>query len=213
MTEFEKWAIGIAIAGASSTLLAVIVALFGEKIRQLWSSPKLRIKLAEPVLTKTNAGQKGWYYLLQVRNERRSCPAPNVRVLLTKVQKKAPDDSWIDQRFSGPVQVMWRWPNRMPLFLTVGFEVKATFACVHTGQQVVELRMYWYPNNLQPKIMPNDPARYTFKAVSDVAESEEITVEVAWDGTWAEGRAEMAEHLIVKTCGVEGARARPTLDT
>jgi hypothetical protein len=122
---------------------------------------------------------------------------------MTKVYRKGPDDSWIEQRFSGPTQVLWQWPNIMPMFLTLGrSEVNATFAAVLQDTGVIELRMYWYPNNLSKNIEPNDPARLCFKAVSDMVESNEITIEIAWDGQWFEGRAEMAEHLIIRQCSI-----------
>jgi len=54
MTPFEKWSIVVGIASALATFLAVAVALFGEKIRQLWSSPKLQVRLFEPAITPTN---------------------------------------------------------------------------------------------------------------------------------------------------------------
>ncbi len=66
MTPFEKWSIVVGVAGAATTFLAVLVALFGEKIRQLLSAPRLKIELFEPAITTTNNGVKGWYYLLQV---------------------------------------------------------------------------------------------------------------------------------------------------
>lgn len=45
MTTFEKWSLIIGVSSALVTLLAVIVALFGEKLRQIWSAPKLRVAL------------------------------------------------------------------------------------------------------------------------------------------------------------------------
>jgi len=86
--------------------------------------------------------------------------------------------------------------------LTIGPKVNATFLAALQGDGVIVLCMYSYPNNLTPTIMPNDPTRLYFKAVSDIDESNEIIIDIVWDGKWVEGRTEMAEHLIVKQCAV-----------
>jgi hypothetical protein len=186
MTPFEQQSIIVGIAGALATFLAVLVALFGERLRQRWSAPKLRIELFEPAITTTNAGVKGWYYLLRVSNQRRTSPAANVRVLLTKIERKAPDGTWVEEPFSGPVQVTWRWPDLMAPYQTVGPSQIATFACVHQNDQEISLRLYWHPNNMRRGIAPSATVRLSFIAASDVAESAVLPVEVAWDGKWNE---------------------------
>lgn len=199
MTDFEKYSLWISLGGVLATLAAVVVAIWGERIRQYFASPKLTITLEEPSLTTRNDGRNGWYYLLCVRNERQTTPALNVRVLLIRVFKKGPDGSWQEQRFSGPTQVTWRWPDLMPLYATIGLaEERATFGSLLQDSRAFKLRLYSYPNNLQREVPRGEPTRFEFRAVSDTVGSETITVEVAWDGTWAEGLTEMKRHLIVK---------------
>lgn len=198
MTDFEKYSLWIKLGGVLATLAAVVVAIWGERIRQHFASPKLTITLDEPSLTTTNDGRMGWYYLLCVKNERQSAPALNVRVLLMRVFKRGPDDSWQEQRFSGPTQVTWRWPDIMPLYATVGPPERATFGFLLQDSQAFGLQLYFPPNNLRGDVPKGEPTRFEFRAVSDTVRSETITLEVAWDGTWAEGRAEMQRHLVVK---------------
>lgn len=195
MTPFEKWSIVVGIAGALATFLAVVVALFGEKLRQIWSSPKLQVMLFEPAITKTNAGMKGWYYLLRTSNQSRSNPAANVRILLSKIERKAPDGSWVEETFSGPVQVMWRWPQFMAQYQTIGPPQEATFACVHQNEKEISLCLYWFPNNMRQSILPGETVRLSFVAASDVAESDVHSVVISWDGKWNEDRAEMKKNL------------------
>lgn len=111
MTHYEKYTLLIGFFGVLATLSAVTVAIWGESVRQRLSSPKLELALDEPALTRITEGPRGWYYLLRVHNKRQTCPASNVRVVLNRMFKKAPDGSWQEQRFSGPTQVMWRWPS------------------------------------------------------------------------------------------------------
>jgi hypothetical protein len=197
MTEFEKYSLLVRAFGVAATFAAVIVAIWGERIRQIWNKPRLKVSLNEPAFNVTVSGIRGWYYLIRVANSKPSTPAKNVRLLLTNVYKKGPDGSWREQRFSGPTQVTWRWPQWSPLYATIGPEELSTFGSLLENSNF-ELQLYWYPNNLQRAIAPNDPTRFQFKAVSDIAESEPLAVEVAWDGQWAEGSAEIRQHLIVK---------------
>ncbi len=202
MTDFEKYSLIISVVGLATTIIIIIIAIWGEKIRQIWSSPKLYIKLFEPTFNRTVEGIDGWYYLIQVINDRKSAPANNVRLLLNKVYKKAPDDSWQELKFSGPTQVMWQWPNHMPLYATIGPPELSTFGALLSDSDKMELKMYWYPNNLKRSILPNDPTRLEFQAVSDTAISKPIIVEIAWDGNWETGRSEMQNHCIVKEISV-----------
>jgi hypothetical protein len=202
MSTFEAYSLLIKSISAFLTLAVVIVALWGEKIRQLWTKPRLNVNLYEPSLTETTSGIKGWYYIIRVSNDRPSSPAKNVRVLLKKVYKKGPDGSWQEQVFSGPTQVMWSFPQFKPLYATVGPDELSTFGCLLENSNSFELQLYWYPNNLKNKIFPNEPTRLLFKAVSDTAESNSLICEIAWDGIWVEGRAEMKNHLVVSGLNV-----------
>ena len=198
MTPYEKWNLSFQGLAIIVTLILAAIAIWGEKVRQIWIKPKLEINLDIPSLTKTTVGQKGWYYLIKVSNMKVSSPARNVRLLLTDVFKRGPEGSWIEQRFSGPTQVTWRWPDLMPLYATIGPEEHSTFGYILQGSNSFRLQLYWYPNNLNPEIPPNDPTRLKFKAVSDTVQSNVLTVELAWDGQWVEGSAEMQNHLIVR---------------
>jgi len=200
MTDYQKYSLFLQGLTVLAAVAVVIIAIWGEWIRQLWASPKLSLRLHEPSLTSHNTGQMGWYYLLRVSNQRRRSPAKNVRVMLTNVLKKVPDGRWQDVTFSGPVQAFWRWHTQRPQFLTVGPEEDASFGQILEGA-VFKLQLYTRPNNLDHTILADDPRRLVFKAVSDVTESEPITIEVAWDGQWVEGREEMARHLVVKVVG------------
>jgi len=200
MTEFENWTLVINGVGVLATLAVVILAIWGERIRQHWTKPQLNIELMEPSLTTAN-GQKAWYYLLRISNDRQSAPASNVRVHLEQVYKKGPEGSWQKQHFSGPAQVTWRWHTIRPLYAKIGPEDAATFGCLSKESDAFDLQLYWYPNNLSRRVLPDDLTRLEFKAVSDTAESRTIIVQVAWDGEWAEGRAEMPNHLVVQEIG------------
>ncbi len=200
MTDYEKYSLLVTTIGSFVTILAVTVAIWGERIRQWWTKAKLRIFLSDShgSLTIRRDGKKGRYYSLSVTNERRSSPARNVRVLLTGIEKKGPDGNWKQIGFSAPVHVTWKWPKITPPYATIGPDEMSTFGFVIEDSDKFTLQLYWCPNNLNPAFLPNEPIRLSFKAVSDTVESNLLTVEVTWDGKWVEGSNEMQEHLIVK---------------
>jgi len=182
-----------------ATLLLAFLALFGERIKQAWNRPELRLILDEPTLTShSNATEKGWYYHVKVINEKRRAPAQNVRVLLCKVMKKGPDGAWLEHKFSGPVQVMWIWPDFMPQYLTIGPDEKATFCSVLENSKTIELKLYVVPMNLPQQINIKEPTKLVFRAVSDNAQSKELPVEISWDGEWEQGVTEMKRHMIMR---------------
>jgi len=171
MTEYEKYSLLLNIIYVVATLLLAALALWGEKIRQIWTKPRLSIDLDEPTLTSHTDGKDGWYYHIRVKNSRKSTPARNVRVLLCAVFKKGPDGEWHERKFSGPVQALWRWPQYAPQYATVGPDEHSTFGCLREDSNSFQIQLYWTPLNLNCAIIPNDPTKLQFKAVSDTAES------------------------------------------
>jgi hypothetical protein len=198
MTEYERYSLLIEAVGIIVTLMAVAIAIWGERMRQIWSKPQLKISLHDPAFNTIGAGIGGWYYLILVRNDRLSSPAQNVRLLLTKVWRQSPDGSWYEQKFSGPTQVSWRWQNVSPQYPTIGPESLATFGCLLEHHDSFRLQLYLYPNNLDSKIRPNEPTRLEFQAVSDTAKSKTLTIEVAWDGKWVESGEQIRNHCVVR---------------
>jgi hypothetical protein len=86
----------------------------------------------------------------------------------------------------------------MPLYVTIGPEERATVGYILSDSDAFELQLYHRPNNLPGRIPAGQPTRLEFVAVSDTAQSNPITLEVAWDGKWAEGSAEMQRHFVVR---------------
>jgi hypothetical protein len=156
MTDYEKYSVLIAGVSSFVTFLAIVVAIWGERIRQLWTQPKLAISLAdaEGSLTTRADGKKGRYYSLDVTNKKRSSPASNVRVLLTEIKKKGPDQHWRPVTFSAPVHVTWKWPNITPPYTTIGPDEMATFGYIVEDAKRFALQLYWHPNNLDREHYP-----------------------------------------------------------
>ena len=198
MTEFEKRIVLIAVIQALLNFAVIVVAVWGEPIRQFFDRPKLRISLTEPALDETEPGIQGWFYFVQVTSDKPSSPAKNVRLLLTHVYKKGPDGSWQEEKFSGPLQAVWWDSQSSPQYKIIGPDELSAFGVLDEKSNFFELQLHSYKNNFKREILKNEPTRLEFKAVSDAAESKSLTIEVAWGGMWVEGSAEMRNHCIVK---------------
>jgi hypothetical protein len=155
MSEYEKYSLLVEAIGTFITLVAVAVAIWGERIRRKWTKPKLVISLLDPAFNIAQpSGIKGWYYLISVTNDKPSSPAQNVRLLLCEVWRKDPSGSWYEHKFSGPVQIVWRWRNFSPQYPTIGPEVVATFGWLLENSDSFDLQLYLRPNNLRSSIPP-----------------------------------------------------------
>ena len=203
MTQFEFWSLVVGSIAAAATFCAVFAALWGERLRQRWSKPKLKLSLLSTLgeLNETAQGVQGRYYGLALRNEKLSSPATNTRVNLLDIQVQGADAKWRSLPFTKPVQVSWRWPQRTPPLITVGAEEVASFLFLMRPDAFLQLQLPWCPNNLDRRIPPDQPTRLVFQAVSDTAVSNVLTVDVKWDGEWSEEASQMAQHLVVQIAG------------
>ena len=198
MTDYETYSLIVSAIGVLVAIAVVITAIWGERLRQLWTKPKLKLALEKPSFNVTSGGPRGWYYILRVKNERPSSPAKNVLILLTRIYKRGPNGAWREQIFSGPVPVTWRWVKWTPIYPTVGPDEFATFGSLIETSSYIQLQFYWLPNNLTPRVFPNDPTRLVYKAVSDTADSKALTIEIVWNGQWDADSAVMENNLTIR---------------
>lgn len=195
-------------AAAIATFLAIVVAIWGNRLRQnLGLRPKLVVALNDPpseltqVATKDKPLFPAWYYHVRVRNERSWAEAKNVRVVITHLFKPAADGSLVRQPLSGPLQLMWRFAVYKPLYMTLGPDEVCDLGHLHKGEHF-RLTPYVYPSNFNGFLEANERLRVVIRAVADNAESEPFCVDISWDGQWADGKQEMSDHLVVRevTC-------------
>lgn len=200
MTEYQIWSLVIEAVGVIATVIIIFIALFGEKIKQLWNSPKLKIDLTEPTCNITGPPSKqwGWYYRIKVWNKRKRVPAENTILNLNKVYKKTSEYDWQEQHFSGPSQINWQWTKTTPRKINIGYnEEIATFGSILEHGNLFNLKLYEYPNNLRRSIQANEPTVLEFQAVAYNAKSKPLLVEVSWNGEWSNKELEMKKKFVV----------------
>jgi hypothetical protein len=137
------------------------------------------------------------YYHVRVGNSRRFSPAHEVRVVMTLVESPGPDQ--LPQAvYSATLPLKWRNQEADPRpSRTIGTDDFADLLYVNE-----EGALY-----LTPMITPNNfPLRHTVatmlwvtvQALSIEADSEPLRLQIAWDGQWDLGEAEMTKHLKIK---------------
>ena len=201
---------GVSLAAVVATFCAVMVALFGEWIRAKLFVPRLTVTLVSgsgeriPVtLTPPNGSpriEEGRHYRIRVSNEKRWPKATQVRVHLTRLEEPGPDGQ-LQLKWTGEVPLRWTHQEIMPLERTVGPDATCDF-CSVVKDKWLQLHPLIMPNNLAEIAFRRVPAKVDM-TVSLVARSSEADspikrLQIAWDGRWSAGEAEMAQHLVIK---------------
>jgi hypothetical protein len=198
----------VRLAGTVATLLAVVVALFGDYLRATLFQPKLTLDLVSPIGNKTPVDIKSndqvrkemaRYYHVRLSNHRKWPKATQAQVYLVGVEEPGPDGS-PQLRWSGDVPLKWQWHEIHPVQRTVGPEAVCDLLSVVRGKWLSIETL------IQPQALDSfrlrrvgNPVNMTVKlqARSTEGNSPITAFRISWDGQWDDGDAEMARHLII----------------
>ena len=187
---------------AIGTILVAVAAIWGDRLKERWFGPRLTIHLLSPrgelvPVTVPGATTSGRFYHLRVMNMRRASPAKNVRVVLTRVARAAPNGELQWEMLSGPIQFQWQHGHssapvpdgRPPLNADLGNVLANGMFTVTT---------MFCPNNLSLIVQRGQRMAVEAIAVSDSTESKPVCIEISWDGLWADDGEAMGRHLVVR---------------
>jgi hypothetical protein len=118
-------------------------------------------------------------------------------VYLTDIERPGPDGSWQRAMATGPIPLNWQYGDYAPGLPTVGADRICDLGRV-TETGPFEILTPFRPTNFNGALSPNSRVRATVQAVAENAPPGRLTLEIAWDGTWAMGAAEMAKHLVIR---------------
>ena len=191
--------------GTVATFLAVFVALFGSWLRNVLAPPQLTISLASrdgipttlvltnKETTKVRQTPAFWWHI-RVENHTRWNRVSDVYVFLLSVE--SPDaagefkPTWV-----GQAALTWQHEAN-PQPKKIGHTAQ-TDLC-HILKEPLSLR-------LSPIVFGQVPSLYTqatrlrltLQARGVEADSNQLQVQIAWDGQWSDDKAEMSRHLVV----------------
>lgn len=184
---------------AGGTILLAIVAVFGGWLKQKVWQPRLALSLVNPAgeHSLSSKGVKLRYYHLSVRNNRRYCPAHNVRVLVTRFSRPDADGHFRKSEFTGAVQLAWQFAQTVPQFPTIGPEMICDLGFIRSND-CFRLVTITHPLKLDPSVKATETVRLTLKAVCDETESKPLGLEISWNGSWSEDTEQMRRNLVIK---------------
>ncbi len=199
------WSWAVQFFAALATFLAVLLALFGEKIKATLFKPQLELSLvaergestvgtavAPDGATTSDAMRM---YHLRVRNAKEWPLATQVQVLLVRLEEFGPDGS-PQVKWTGDVPMRWRHQEIYPLSRTIGAQADCDLLSVVKAKGLL-LHPVIAPNNLPTTYARKVDLIVSLQARSNEASSQMLSLRVSWDGEWNDGEVEMARHLLV----------------
>ena len=142
------------------------------------------------------------YYHIVVRNKRRISPAHNVRVVIQAIFTLSSDGTTKPLIFPGPMQLEWQFQKSRPQFQTIGAESICDLGYMRKGEDFTLCTLY-RSISFDPVFSAGNQTTVTIVALSDEAESEELRLDIAWDGKWDDDSNIMSKHLVVKPITTE----------
>lgn len=189
----SQWAV------AAGTIVVAIVALWGHVIRARWFGPKLCLVLKNPKgeVSMFSDGVVSRYYHLRIWNERCGSPAHNVRVVIKELYKPNAAGTMSQTPLSGPLQLAWQFQGSNPQFQTIGAESTCDLGFLRRGEPFTLSTLFRHIS-FDPNVQPRQKAIVVLVALSDEGESNELKLEIAWDGVWSDDSDEIVRHMVVK---------------
>jgi hypothetical protein len=184
---------------AFGTIALAFIAIFQDSLRSYFAGPRLRLVHRNPkgVPVRIN-GRWTVFHLLTIVNDRSSVTATNCRVQVKRIERQAPDGTFVEVTLLFPLLMYWSPSEITPPFLSVRHEQLVDFGFLREGQPFHPYSRL-YPSNFDGDLRPGQRMRYWFEVVSDNFASPRLQgFEVSWDGKWTEDLDQLAQHLQIR---------------
>jgi len=197
MTCVEKWNLTVNIVIAIGTVGAVIVALFGDWLKNRIFRSILSAEVIDPngELTNWTNGTRVIYYHLKIINLRQSILVNQCRVFLKEISKKNNNQQFVKLPLIVPPTLQWAPAESSPQALDFITERVLDIGYVTEGSDTFFLSIFPKFNNFKGYIKANETFRYTLEILSNNSKTKIVTLEISWDGTWHENPVDMSEAL------------------
>jgi hypothetical protein len=203
-----NWWVNAAVA--VGTFLAILAALFGDKLKNIWFKPKLILTLRSKIGERTPmhlewVDHKGLqtketqarYYHLQVSNQNRWPIATDVQLILIRLEEPGPNGvlqgTWV-----GDVPIRLRHQEIYPMARNIGPTADYDLCSVRQDGVFGLHPLIMTPLNLVHIKNKAATMVVSLQARSNEADSKIYRFRIAWDGKWEDGDSEMLRHFIVE---------------
>jgi len=198
----KDWSLLIQGLGVVGTIFVSILAIWGEWFRSKCAAPKLSLHphlLLKGTVTRFSNGPRVIYYHLKVVNARTWATATNCRVLLRAIYRRGPDQQFHQLPMAVPLQFVWAPAELTPPVVRISAEQILDFGCIAENEDAFQPVLYSYTNNFDGYVHKNEAIRYSLEIIADRYMAKQYyTVEVAWNGVWADNLDEMARNLMIR---------------
>ena len=181
------------------------MAIWGDLVRSLIAGPKLTLSFNKRsdfnVWLNGQGSLKTHFYHFLVENSRRWTPATKAQVLLLSIHRQDQHGQFPRDPMVSTMQFTWQFPNtpdheKMP---TLRSSRLCDLGCMPERGNF-ELSVYRpIPFNFHRFIEPNQIVRIVVVAEAENSVSNDLAIEIHWNGTWAENPADMDRHLKIRT--------------
>jgi len=191
---------------------ASAIAIWGDQIKARFFGPKLVLTLfkQEGELTfdvsRTDQPVPVRYYHFNVENSRKGLVAKNVQVILSSID--SPYMGGKNKLTSLGGRLPFPWSFRQPIkgieenkyYSNIGADDLCDLACLvnDEGEKLRILATPWQIIANQLNIGPNQKAVIEAVAIADNAQSNQIKLEIFWDGQWPKDDADAPKHVVIK---------------
>ncbi|TAL72825.1 MAG: hypothetical protein EPN88_04660 [Bacteroidetes bacterium] len=186
MTCIEKWNLAVNIIVALGTVGAVIVALFGDRIKNLIFRSKLSAEVVDPrgELTNWGDGRRVIYYHLKILNSKPSIMVNKCRVSLKEIYKRNNNSQFIKLQLVVPPDFKWAPAETSLPAINFFSEQILDFGFITEGSDNFSPSISPIWNNFKGYLKANETFRYVLEILSNNSKPKIITIEVSWDGGW-----------------------------
>lgn len=203
----EYYYYSITTLGTIATVAAVLVALFGEKIKQYFSYPKFEIKLhSEDILAERSCQIYSKYYnYLEIHNIGNVC-AQKCELFLERISSKIDEEMKPCIHFEGCEQAYWDCDNKQKKVIipNSGYRVHQLFNIVPNqdvsapngeGTLSNSFLNISGKNIACPSQSNNTIYTIDYLLYSVSCKPYRFTVEIRWDGKWEDLKDDMNQHI------------------
>jgi hypothetical protein len=192
--------------GTVATTAVAALAIWSEKARAIFASPKLEIcrhnlrghaaQLVHAGVINAGGPLASFYYHLKVVNVRPWLVVRECRVLLVGMERRGPDNEFHPIEFPVPLQFIWAPELAGETYVTVTKERVFDFGRIIKGQKGFEPRLTTYPISFSGLVKSGEAVRYHIEIdAANYAPRCHTIMQVAWDGEWADTAEKMEPHL------------------
>jgi hypothetical protein len=193
--NYAQWA-----AVLMSGVIAIL-AIWGEKFRTRLAGPKigLSLRLGTGDQHFSKEGKRALYHHILVEDQRRWSPVKHFRLLVEKIERRGPADSYFAESLIRPLVLRFPYNLQEVDIPEIGSPTACDLGSLDEARGRFQLTTYHTPRTVNTAVLPGEVVRVHIVATGHNFRSKvPLVLEISWDGQWSD-LAEMSPHLVIKT--------------